>query len=259
MTGILPDHSAPNISLQINGVIYQYTMNKDPDADAKVHIRNENSTGDGYIFEKTDDWSGGNGGNIRKLYTFPGSNAELWGDGSMEIEGDGSISNSTLIYSYKMDIGENAISCISPLNDPSCPGFLDALYKYLQDMGLTELSEDDPYYTTWLESQTEAEIKEEEEDPEEDLEEMENEEMQSRMRVEGASNSLIDKTQQNAAFEALANLPILESYYTVLIPGGEYKEDLQIKDSVLPDNNRAMRSLSTDTQHNTMVRSQYNR
>jgi hypothetical protein len=258
MTGILPDHSAPYISLQINGVIYQYTMNKDLDADAKVHIRNENSTGDGYIFEKTDDWSGGNGGSIRKLYTFPGSNAELWGDGSMEVEGDGSISNSTLIYSYKMDIGENPISCINPLNNPSCPGFLDALYKYLQDMGLTEPPEDDPYYTAWLESQTEAEIQEE--DSEENLEEeMENEEMQSRMRVEGVSNSLIDKTQQNAMLEALANLPVLESYYTVTISGGEYKDNVQIKDSVLPDNNRAMRSLSSDTQHNTMIRSQYNR
>jgi len=259
MTGILPDHSAPNISLQINGVIYQYTMNKDQAADAKVHIRNENSIGDGYIFEKTDDWSGGSGGSIRKLYTFPGSNAELWGDGSMQVEGDGSISNSTLIYSYRMDIGENAISCINPLNDPSCPGFLDALYKYLQDMGLTEPPEDDPYYKAWLEAQSEVEIKEEK-DPEEDLiEEMENEEMQSRMRVDGVNDSLIDGTQQSAMLEALANLPALDTYYTVAIPGGEYKDTLQIKDSVLPDNNRAMRSLSSDAQHNTMIRSQYNR
>jgi len=255
MADILPDYAGPNISLKINGVIYQYTMNKEKEADAKVHVRNEHVDG-GYIFEKTDDWSGKYGATLRKFYTFPGSNAELWGDGEMTVEGDGSITDASLVYAYRMDIDEAAIQCINPLSDPTCPGFLDALYKYLQEMGLLEPSEDDPYYEQWLEAQK-AELQEEEEANEE--EEKEQEEFEESLRVTPSENKLIDSGQQQAMLEALANLPQIEPYYQVTIEGGAYTETITLSDSTLPDNPRALRQFASDAKHKTMVRSQYDR
>ena len=256
MGDILPDYSAPNITLQINGVIYQYTMNKNKEDDALVHVRNKNAEGDGYIFEKTDDWSGKYGATLRKFYTFPGTNAELWGDGEMVVEGDGSLTDTSLVYAYKMDIDQATISCINPLSSPECPGFLDALYKYLQEMGLLEPSEDDPYYEQWLAAQAKAEEDEEESTPEE---EKEKEELEDSLRASPSENKMIDVSQQQAMLDALAGLPKFEPYYQVSIEGGQYVETIQLQDATLPDNKRAMRSFANDAKHKSMVRSQYDR
>jgi len=255
MNEYLPDYSAPNVTLKINGVIYQYTMNKEKEADALVHVRNKNADGEGYIFEKTDDWSGKDGATLRKFYTFPGTNAELWGDGEMVVEGDGSITDPVMVYSHRMDVDEEAISCINPLSSPECPGFLDALYKYLQEMGLLEPSEDDPYYEEWLAAQAQPE-EDEETDQEE---EKEKEELEDSLRATPSENKLADAAAQDAMMDAMAGLPKFDPYYQVAIEGGQYVEEVQLQDATLPDNKRAMRSLANDARHKTMVRSQYDR
>lgn len=60
MSSILP--SVPGID--INGLIYRYTTNKETDADMKVHLGNKNANGEGYLFRKTDNWSGVPGNTI---------------------------------------------------------------------------------------------------------------------------------------------------------------------------------------------------
>ena len=82
MPDILPDYSAPNVSLQINGLTYYYVITKDATSDAKVYVRNEDAVNGGYIFEEVDDWSGVPGNSIQKYFRFPGSDAGLWGIGS---------------------------------------------------------------------------------------------------------------------------------------------------------------------------------
>ena len=71
MKNVLPDTTAPYITVEINGLAYQYTMVKDPEADATVTISNKDVANPGEnIFEETDDWSGNPGGNIRKFFRF---------------------------------------------------------------------------------------------------------------------------------------------------------------------------------------------
>lgn len=257
MGDYLPDFSAPNITVKINGVFYQYTMNKDKDADAKVHVRNKHVDG-GYIFEKTDDWSGKYGATLRKFYTFPGSNAELWGDGEMAVEGDGSISDASMIYSYRMDVNEEQIQCsVSPLSDPSCPGWLDALYKYLQENGLLEPDEDSEFYEAWLAAQEEAE--QEEDQQEIDEEQQAQDDMESRMRADNLNTEMFDASQQALTFAEFASVGTITPYYDVTIPGGTYEDVVKLEDATLPDNRRALRNLANDANHRTMVRSQYDR
>ena len=55
MGTVLPDPPG----LDINGVIYNYTINKDVDDSVKVHVQNENALGTGYIFRETDQWNPG--------------------------------------------------------------------------------------------------------------------------------------------------------------------------------------------------------
>ena len=55
---MLPDYSAPHVSLQINGLTYYYVITKDAESDAQVYVRNEDTVNGGYIFDEVDDWSG---------------------------------------------------------------------------------------------------------------------------------------------------------------------------------------------------------
>ena len=54
MAGVLPDA----VGLDINGLLYRYTTVKNTEDAMKVHVGNLNSTGDGYVFRETDNWSG---------------------------------------------------------------------------------------------------------------------------------------------------------------------------------------------------------
>lgn len=93
MSSILP--SIPGVD--INGMVYRYTTNKETDADMKVHIGNKNANGEGYMFRKTDDWSGVPGNTIVRTFSFRNVPSVLWGDGSIEVEGEGSVEN-LLLY-----------------------------------------------------------------------------------------------------------------------------------------------------------------
>lgn len=256
MEDILPNYGSTGYTLTINGVIYRYTVNKETGDELLVHIRNKHTTEDGYIFEETDDWSGQPGNTINKLVLVPGLEAELFGEGEIAKEGEGEITDPTVLYNYRYDYD----MCWNPLNDPTCPGFLMALYKYLQDNGLlgTEPNVDDPYYDEWVQAQLEleAEMEEEEkadkkEDDEEDLEK------QLSTTASGTMEDLIGATNQNDIMAALSNIPMITSYYDVTIEGGVYEETIKLQDANLPDNRRALSNLASDTKHRSMVRSQY--
>ena len=253
MGDVLP----PQAGLAVNGVLRRYTIQKDPNSDATVYVRNENALGEGYSYESNDVWDGLPGNTmVRYDPVLPIPRAAL-GDGEIGVDGDGTLSNVTVIYNYKYD------TCYNPITDPSCPGYLDALYKYLFDNGLLNRENiEDPYYNEWVQAQLEREyplgeevekkeIKEEEE-PEGELD------IEAALSIGGAAEEIADVAQQEAMLKALAALPKLDSYYSVVIQGGTYEETLTLEDSEIPDNTSLLRSLASDQTHNDMVRLQYN-
>jgi hypothetical protein len=252
MDSVLPDQGG----LTINGIFHRYTINKDPNSDATVYLRNENALGEGYVYERNDVWDG-LPGNTKVGYDpvlpIP---REAMGQGKIGIDGDGTLSNVTVLYNYKYD------TCYNPITDPSCPGYFASLYKYLLDNNLLNTNTDDPYYNEWVQAQLDREypIGETEEEKKEAKEEEEVEEeldIEAALSVSGAAEEIADVAQQEAMLKALAALPKLDSYYSVAIQGGSYEETIKLKDAEIPDNTRALRNLASGETHRDMVRSQY--
>lgn len=256
MDNILPNYGVNGYTLTINGVIYRYTVDKETGDDLLVHVRNKHATEEGYIFEETDDWSGKPGNSINKFVPLGGIAADQFGDGEISKEGQGEISDPTVLYNYRYDYN----ICWNPLNDPTCPGFLDALYKYLKDNGLLgkEPDIDDPYYDEWVQAMLELEAELEDEEVERE-EEKKEEKLEEKLSAKASVPSLADPAQQASIMAQLAAIPKIESYYDVTIEGGVYEETVVLQDTVLPDNKRALSNLARDEKHRSMVRSQYDR
>ena len=242
--------------LVINGVYFRYTTIKDPAADLLVTIRNKDNEAVGYIYSRTHDWSGVPGNTIVGYDPLPGILGTRFGMGEIVTEGEGEVVDPTVRYNYKYD------TCAEPINDPTCPGFEDALYKYLLDNGLLNqgLDINDPYYDQWVQSQLNREVDVAELDEEETIQEEtideENSDLERRL---DASTSLAEVAggNQNAVMAQLATVPQFDAYYTVTIDGGAYPETITLQDSNLPDNRRALSNLANDATHRSMVRSQY--
>lgn len=248
MIDVLP---APG-GLMINGMIYQYTIEKDPADQAKVHVQNENAIDGGYIVRETDDWSNLPGNTINKLIRLPDIPMQYFGDGSIELEGKGEIKDPTVVYSYKMD------PCFIPLSDPSCPGYIQALYDWMKENGLLpdDATIDDPFFNEFVQAALEQELVLEEEDAKKE-EESEEDEQIEKLNAGASVEALADPAAQAAMMQAMATIPNFDQYYDVTIQGGIYEEVLVLEDKELPDNARAMRNLAQDTLHRSMVRSQY--
>lgn len=254
MGDVLP----PEAGIVINNVFYRYTMNKDPNADAEVTIQNENAIDGGYIFSHTDNWNQLPGATISKLVPVENIPRAYWGDGSIEVTGDGTVTDATVAYSYRADL------CFNPLYSAECPGYWLALYQWLLDNGLInqQIDVNDPFFDKYVQDALNRVIEvEDQEDQEEVIEEEEKEEesMEDKLSVAGAAEKIADAAAQAAMLQSMANLPVFETYYSSNIPGGSYNETIQLIDKELPDNRRAMRSLAQQQLHADMVDSQYNR
>ena len=254
MQSILP----PQAGLSINGLIYQYTITKDPNTDAWVTIQNENAAGDGYVLSYTDDWSQLPGNTISKFLSFGDIPTLAMGDGSIFVTGDGTLSDVDVGYNFKFD------TCIVPLSDPSCPGFKDALYVWLLDNGLLNNAVDinDPYYDQYVQDilNRKASISEDENldiaEPKEERDDKES--LEAKLSVNDNRMKVAEAAKQNAMLEILRATPTdFNMYLTASIQGGVYEDNVVLEDSTLPDNADVMRNLANSTTHQTMVRSQY--
>lgn len=254
MDNILP----PQAGLVVNGMFYRYTTEKDPFSDFSVTIQNEHAFDDGFVIQETDDWSQLPGGTINKRVELGNIPKEIIGDGSIVTSGDGSVSDPSVVYSYKFD------ECYVILSNPSCPGYDQALYDWLKENGLLDQapSPDDPFYDEWVQLMLNREADLDDEDDENDevaLKEDEEEEdetieaMNAEIDVEG----FIDGAVQAAKIAALSTVPQFEAYESRNIPGGEYKETVTLDDGNIQDNARALSNLAQDNVHRSMVRSQY--
>lgn len=243
--------------LDINGVIYNYTIQKDVNDSAKVHVQNENVNGTGYIFRETDEWQAGSlgGTEIRKVVpVIPNLARELWGNGSIEIEGNATVEDPNVVYMYKVD------PCYDPQFDPNCPG-------YKVQIPEIEIVDIDSIYSSNSETieiattETDYDIYEEDEllEPEEEDEEKE------KMRLEAAL-SAVDNSEMFANAFAQAQILIsmnmaiqMNSYYAANIQGGVYNDSLTLVDKKIEDNKQGLRNgFAQQLLHEQMIQEQYN-
>lgn len=247
MTNILPQQAG----LTVNGVVYRYTTVKQTEDDMLVHVQNEDAVNGGYIFRETDDWSGLPGNTINKLVPVNNIPLQFWGDGSIEVEGKGEVTDPTVLYNYSYD------TCFQNTTDPTCPG-------YIPPVAMPDVEAYDPMDDEFV--QNELNKKSRMDEMEEDEEERQRRRMSSKDKKEdrrleailGAVNSsllAVESLQKHTEMMALNYIPV--TYYETL-PDTTYEETVVIKDSNLPDNRQARRqSVSQQLLHQELVNLQY--
>lgn len=231
MFGVLPY----NLGVEINGMFYRYSVEKQTEDDMRVTISNDG------VFNHTDDWSGLPSNTITKSLSFDNIPAFSWGDGSITVDGDGEVRDATVVYTYRID------ECFDPQVSPSCEGYIhqiDApeLYDYNEAIDIASQETDLSL------------IKDDEEETEEEAE------RKSRLELGLASgdNALTLASMQNGMIDAMNSLTNLNMYYNAQINGGQYEDVPMLVDADLPENKRALRNnLAQQALHAKMVQEQY--
>lgn len=255
MGDILPD----NPGLDIQNVLYNYRIQKETGDLVTVTVSNENPNG-GYIFREVDEWRPGSlaGTEISKVIGVGDIPRAAWGDGSIDVNGPGSVYDANVIYTYKVT------PCFDPQYDPNCPNYKIPV-PVMPDIDYEiydAVAEGDSDQAEW---EPNEEYDEEETLTEEELAELEAEEDEDRKeRLEEAlfeagraalfAQALV-ATQQTDLIALAVNM---NSYYEANIPGGEYKDSVQLSDTQLPDAKSGLRNgLAQQLLHQKMVQMQY--
>lgn len=252
MVPLLPDQTG----LTIQGVFHRYTLTKDPNTDSTVHITNKDTESNGYIYHHQDNWNQLPSNTKVDFDPIASSLGSRWGEGEIKVNGDGTLSDVTVLYHYRFD------PCYIPLSDPECPNFKDALYQYLLDNGLIDIEPDinDPYYDEWLKLQQEqkAEAEELEAEAEKEKEEQEEKEnIETALSIAGLALEIASPLEQQTKIEELVGSLSLDSYTSLELDGGVYEDTVTLDGGKIYDNRRALRSLRQDSKHKDMVTSQY--
>jgi len=246
MSSVLPDIPG----LDINGLLYKYTTIKNPEDDMKVHVKNLNAEGEGYTFSATDDWSGVPGNTIVKSFPIANVASSKWGDGSITVEGQGSVTDPVVIYSFRID------ECYDEQSNPACPGYVKPV-PVIPVVELYDVLDDD-------EAMAAIEADEFQYDEDGNLilsEEEEEEETRIEMGLTASANALtLFKTQgQDDLILAINQQTNIAMYYNASINGGVYADAPGLADSEIPDNKKALRNnLAQQLLHEKMVDMQYN-
>ena len=256
MGNVLP--SPPGLDIQ--NVIYSYKIQKETGDWVTVHVQNENAAGTGYIFRETDEWYPGSlsGTSVNKVIGVGNIPRGLWGDGSIEVDGPGSVYDANVVYTYKVD------PCFNTQFDPNCPGYvqptpviyevdLDSLYDVTNDENV-DLDRN-------ITLEQDKENLEENENEKEEAEE----ELKRKYRLEKAmsasdANAIFAESQRIQQMNTLANLAVTEKgYYAASMAGGVYKDSVVLVDSKLPDGRNGLRNgFAQQLLHQQMMDLQYN-
>ena len=254
MAPVLP----PQTGLTVGGVFYRYTIEKDPTADSQVHIQNQNAIDGGLLYRNTDDWSGLPGNTIVNRFTLPDIPLEYFGTGSIEVEGDGTIKDPTIIYSYTYD------TCDNPISDASCPGYAAAMYQYLLDNDLlnteTLISNplDDEFVQAALNRDVERDNEESNDTEKRDEEEEDEIDLQEALAAADNAIAIAEGAVDLASLSSTADMNQFNTYLQMTIPGGIYNDRLQFEPKEIPENRQALRvGLAQQLLHEQMVDSQY--
>ena len=241
MTNVLP----PQAGLQVNSVFYRYTTQKAVEDALLVHVQNEDTAGPGYIFRSTDDWTGVPGNTITRVVPVALAGSRF-GNGSIQTEGFGTVSNPTVIYNYSYD------PCFDPQSDPSCPG-------YMPPLPALEVQEYDPLSDEFIQAELDRKASLDDTDEEErDRRRMQSKKQERLEKALSVVNTAL-LTANAAAMQAqLLSMSLIPSTYQTTIVGGRYDDSVELPSKKLPDNERGRRvGLAQQLLHERMVDSQY--
>lgn len=249
MTNVLPEYTG----LAVNGVVYRYTTVKDTEDDMIVHVSNENAQGDGYIFRETNDWSGVPQNTIRRAVPLPYIPVEYWGDGSIEIEGEGEVVDPFVIYTYRYDD-----TCVDPQNNPTCPGYIEPLI--IPEIQTTDVV--DPLDEDYVQEELDRKAVVNNEDQEDrDRRKIANSKKRESINLEkllGGRNDTEISATDLLIHTQLVSLNYIPSGYYYTLPVTEYQETIVLPDSELPDNKRARRNnFVQEALHEKLIELQY--
>lgn len=243
----------PNIpGLDISGVFYQYTIDKDPEDDALVHVQNENALGSGYIFQETDDWSGLEGNTITKGVPVSNIPLKYWGVGSIEVEGEGSISDASVVYSYRVN------QCADPQSNPSCDGYVPPVTPVsIQETETYDALEDDAYAIATR--KTDQEYQEDKGSTEEQSDDKERKARLERgLAASKNALALANGISQDAIIASMGYTSDVSAYYAKQLEGGTYTDVVTLVDGKIPENRRGLRNgLAQQILHEQIIDLQY--
>lgn len=252
MGNVLPDPPGTFV----DNVIYSYRIDKETGDTVSVYVYNKNAAGTGYIFREHDEWRPGSlsGTQINKVVPLGSLHRDLFGNGGIDVEGNGSVYDPRVIYTYRVE------PCYDPQFDPNCPGYERPYVAPNLDYDIYYATEGD---SEMAEYDLEDEYEEEEQLTDEELAELEDEEEKDRAdRLEAA---LFEAGRAALFAQALAMSqltdgasPDLNQYYEANIPGGEYKDNVVLNDTQLPDSRSGLRNgLAQQLLHQQMVDMQF--
>lgn len=248
MVNVMPDV----VGLDVTGVYYRYSIGKDQAADALVHVQNENALGDGYIFRETDDWSGLAGNTITKAVPVSNIPLQYWGLGSIEVEGEASISDASVIYTYRVD------QCANPQSSPSCEGYVAPVPSVTtSEQDAYNALEDDAYRIA--SKKTDREYQDEEQATEDQSDDKERKARLERgLAASKNALALANGVSQDAILAAMGYTADMDAYYAAEIDGGAYADVPMLVDGKLPENQRGLRNgLAQQVLHEQMLAMQY--
>ena len=245
--------------LDINGVIYNYTIQKDVNDSVDVHVQNENANGTGYIFRETDEWKPGSlgGTEIRKVVpVIPNIPRQSWGDGSIEVEGPGSVEDPNVVYMYKVD------PCYDPQYDPNCPGYkIPVPVIATPEIEIYDATEDE---FVNLSNDEKLLLEENEKTIEEELEEDEEEAAKRKrdyrlaMLADTNASQLFAENQRIQLMNDIMQNQVNNAYLNKTINGGVYNETITMVDKTINDNQQGLRNgFAQQLLHQEMINMQY--
>jgi hypothetical protein len=254
MESVLP--TPPGLDIQ--GVIYSYRIRKEDGSYAIVTLQNERVDGGGYIFRQQDEWMPGSrdGTQLNRIVPInPGIPRELWGPGSIDVEG-GNIESPRVLYQYRVD------PCFDPQFSPACPGYVAppvtvtpfdyALYDALAEGHGRQLQYSDRYSESDEESEEEREARESREDRARKAR------LEKALSVGRSVALFAQASASQAALDAMELSVRMDAYYAAMIDGGSYSDSVVLRDTQLPDSPTGQRNgLAQQLLHQRMVDMQY--
>lgn len=245
--------------LEIQNVLYSYTIIKENGEAVTVYVQNKLAGSDTeYIFRDREDWSptSPSGQEVRKVIPVGNLHRDLWGDGEIDVQGNGSVENPSVIYTYRVD------PCYNPQFDPNCPGYEVPYVEPPEiDYEIYDAYEEGDANRTQY-SYEEDEMIEEEKTEEEKLAELDEEERERNDRLEKAMfeagrAELFALAFARGQMNDVTNLN-MQSYYNAEIPGGTYNDTVVLLDNKLPENQSGLRNgLAQQLLHQQMIDMQY--
>jgi hypothetical protein len=221
-------------NVSINSVIYKYTTEKDTESDLVVSVYNKG------VFEEVDDWSGLPSGSIVKYVPLPVTPVSEFGEGGIDVVGDGSVHSTSLRYNYRIE------SILETTNKP-----IEYVPIINTDIELYNALEDDSI------SSEEADVEYSDDEESDDTDDNKD----RRKRALRASEAAIGNAMaisQDLVMQAMTAATDMTSYYATAIKGGVYDDNIQLLDSRLPKNRKGLRNgLAQQILHTKMVDEQY--